>query len=87
MKVRIKEHNKTNSGGVWGGGRGGREVYRMHLSSSIKKTQRTNRECHTLIFCDGDSDQLKYLSVILIFFEAISGLHINWYKSFIYHVN
>ncbi|WMV31736.1 hypothetical protein MTR67_025121 [Solanum verrucosum] len=41
----------------------------------------------TLIFCDADNSQLKYLSVILILFEAISGLHINWGKSFIFTVN
>ncbi|WMV40391.1 hypothetical protein MTR67_033776 [Solanum verrucosum] len=41
----------------------------------------------TLIFCDVDSSQLKYLRVILILFEAISGLHINWGKSFIFPVN
>ncbi|WMV40242.1 hypothetical protein MTR67_033627 [Solanum verrucosum] len=41
----------------------------------------------TLIFCDADSSQLKYLRVILILFEAISGLHINWRKSFIFPVN
>ncbi|XP_049399756.1 uncharacterized protein LOC125863802 [Solanum stenotomum] len=41
----------------------------------------------TLIFCDADSSQLKYLGVILIHFEAISGLHINWRKSFIFPVN
>ncbi|WMV55620.1 hypothetical protein MTR67_049005 [Solanum verrucosum] len=41
----------------------------------------------TLIFSDADSSQLKYLRVILILFEAISGLHINWGKSFIFPVN
>ncbi|WMV14069.1 hypothetical protein MTR67_007454 [Solanum verrucosum] len=41
----------------------------------------------TLIFCDADSSQLKYLRVILILFEAISGLHINWGKSLIFPVN
>ncbi|WMV30346.1 hypothetical protein MTR67_023731 [Solanum verrucosum] len=41
----------------------------------------------TLIFCDAESCQLKYLRIILILFEAISGLHINWGKSFIYPVN
>ncbi|WMV58899.1 hypothetical protein MTR67_052284 [Solanum verrucosum] len=33
------------------------------------------------------NSQLKYLRVILILFEAISGLHINWRKSFIFPVN
>lgn len=41
----------------------------------------------TLIFCDTDNNQLKYLRVILVLFEAISGLHINWSKSFIYPDN
>ncbi|XP_015163903.1 uncharacterized protein [Solanum tuberosum] len=34
-----------------------------------------------------ESFQLKYLRIILILLEAISGLHINWGKSFIYLVN
>uniref|UniRef100_A0A0V0IVQ8 Putative ovule protein n=1 Tax=Solanum chacoense TaxID=4108 RepID=A0A0V0IVQ8_SOLCH len=41
----------------------------------------------TLVFCDAESEQLKHLRVIFIMFEAISGLHINWVKSFIYPVN
>ncbi|KAG5620180.1 hypothetical protein H5410_005398 [Solanum commersonii] len=41
----------------------------------------------TLIFCDTDNSQLKYLRVILILFEAISGLHINWGTSFIFPDN
>ncbi|WMV13350.1 hypothetical protein MTR67_006735 [Solanum verrucosum] len=41
----------------------------------------------TLVFCDAESEQLKHLRVIFILFEAISGLHINWGKSFIYPVN
>jgi len=28
----------------------------------------------TLIFCDAEEEQLKYLRTILILFEAISGL-------------
>lgn len=35
----------------------------------------------TLIFCDVEEIQLKYLWVILILFEAIYELHINWRKS------
>ncbi|XP_059284805.1 uncharacterized protein LOC132038094 isoform X2 [Lycium ferocissimum] len=41
----------------------------------------------TLIVCDADIEQLKILRVIFILFEAISGLHINWNKSFLYPVN
>jgi len=41
----------------------------------------------TLIFCDADNSQLKFLRIILILFEATSGLHINWGKSYIYPVN
>uniref|UniRef100_A0A0V0IY30 Putative ovule protein n=1 Tax=Solanum chacoense TaxID=4108 RepID=A0A0V0IY30_SOLCH len=41
----------------------------------------------TLIFCGEEEEQLKYLRVILILFEAISGLHINWRKSHIYPIN
>ncbi|XP_019253814.1 PREDICTED: uncharacterized protein LOC109232500 [Nicotiana attenuata] len=41
----------------------------------------------TLVFCDADRDQVLLLRVIFTLSEAISGLHINWNKSFIYPVN
>ncbi|WMV39938.1 hypothetical protein MTR67_033323 [Solanum verrucosum] len=41
----------------------------------------------TLIFCDAEEEQLKYLRVILVLFEGISGLHINWRKSMMYPIN
>ncbi|WMV13372.1 hypothetical protein MTR67_006757 [Solanum verrucosum] len=41
----------------------------------------------TLIFCDAEEQQLKYLRVILILFEGMTGLHINWRKSLMYPVN
>jgi len=44
----------------------------------------------TLVFCDvcdANRNQLKILRVIFVLFEAISGLHINWNKSFLNPVN
>ena len=41
----------------------------------------------TLVFCDANRNQLMVLRVIFVLFEAISGLHINWEKSFLYPVN
>jgi len=41
----------------------------------------------TLIFCEASKNQLIILRVIFVLFEAISGLHINWNKSFLYPVN
>ncbi|OIS95712.1 cbl-interacting serinethreonine-protein kinase 9, partial [Nicotiana attenuata] len=41
----------------------------------------------TLVFCEAHREQLKVLRMIFILFEATSGLHINWHKSFIYYVN
>ena len=35
----------------------------------------------TLIFCEANKDQLKYLSWILMWFKALSGLKINLNKS------
>lgn len=35
----------------------------------------------------GVEEELKYLRIISILFEAISGLHINWGKCFVYPVN
>lgn len=40
---------------------------------------------NNLIFCDAEEKQLKYLRVILVLFEGISGLHINWRKSDVSH--
>ncbi|KAG5615003.1 hypothetical protein H5410_014827 [Solanum commersonii] len=34
-----------------------------------------------------EEEQLRYLRVILVLFEGISGLHINWSKSFLYPIN
>jgi len=39
------------------------------------------------IFCRTEESQVKYLRIILILFEAISGLHINRRKSQIFPVN
>ncbi|WMV41831.1 hypothetical protein MTR67_035216 [Solanum verrucosum] len=41
----------------------------------------------TLIFCDADRNQLRHLRIILVLFEGISGLHINWGKIFLYPIN
>lgn len=41
----------------------------------------------TLVFCGAEIEQLKHLRVIFVLFEAISGLHINWGKSYVYPVN
>ncbi|WMV14448.1 hypothetical protein MTR67_007833 [Solanum verrucosum] len=41
----------------------------------------------TLVFCDAVEEQMLILRVIFNIFEAVSGLHINWSKSFIYPVN
>ena len=41
----------------------------------------------TLIFCEAMTGQMSILRLICIIFEAVSGLHINWGKSFIYPIN
>lgn len=41
----------------------------------------------TLLMCKGDKKQLKTLRVILVLFEGISRLHINWRKNFLYPIN
>ena len=35
----------------------------------------------TLIFCDADLDQILILNMVLLWFEAVSGLKINLGKS------
>ncbi|XP_047259647.1 uncharacterized protein LOC124892403, partial [Capsicum annuum] len=41
----------------------------------------------TLIFYEADRNQVLYLNLTLLIFEALSGLHINMLKSVIYPVN
>lgn len=41
----------------------------------------------TLIFCDDDRNQSRHLRIILLLFEGISRLHINWGKNFLYPIN
>lgn len=38
------------------------------------------------IFCDADIDQVKHLRVILVIFEVVLGLHVNWSKSMLFPV-
>ena len=44
-------------------------------------------EDDTLIFCDVNKGQLLVLRSILVLFEGVSGLHINWRKSQLYPIN
>ena len=57
--------------GRGGGGGGGGDMVISHLLYTDD----------TLIFCEANKDQLKYLSWILMWFEALSGLKINLNKS------
>lgn len=41
----------------------------------------------TLILCDAEVEQLRVLRIILVLFEGISGLHINWRKSHLFPIN
>ncbi|WMV11160.1 hypothetical protein MTR67_004545 [Solanum verrucosum] len=41
----------------------------------------------TLVFCEVEAKQILILRVIFVIFEVVSGLHINWGKSFIYPIN
>lgn len=41
----------------------------------------------TLIICDAKEEQLRYFRIILILFEGISELHINWKKSHLFPIN
>ena len=41
----------------------------------------------TLFFCGADEEQLLIIRLILVYFESISGLHINWNKSHLYPIN
>jgi len=42
---------------------------------------------NTLIFCDADEEQSKYLRVILIMFKGVFGIRTNWRNSVICPIN
>ena len=44
-------------------------------------------EDDTLIFCDANEGHLLVLRSILLLFEGVPGLHINWRKSQLYPIN
>lgn len=62
--------------GFQAGGRSGMNIEITHLQYADD----------TLVFCDAVGDHIRMLRIIFIFSEAISGLHINWRKSFIYPI-
>lgn len=41
----------------------------------------------SLVFCNADINQVKYLRTILVIFEAVSGQCVNWNKSVLFPVN
>lgn len=41
----------------------------------------------TIIFCEPTAEQISYIGVILVLFEAVSGLKVNWGKSSLFPVN
>ena len=40
----------------------------------------------TVVFCEAEQEQVCYLRVILVVFEACSGLKVNWRKSSIFPI-
>ena len=40
----------------------------------------------TIILCGAEEEQLLIISLTFVYFEAISGLHINWNKSHLYPI-
>ena len=41
---------------------------------------------YTIIFCEAEQKQLCHIRIILVIFEACSGLKVNWRKSSIFHI-
>ena len=41
----------------------------------------------TLIFCEPVAEQISYIRVILVLFEAVSGLRVDWGKGSLFPVN
>lgn len=46
-----------------------------------------NNSYDTLVMCDAEVVELQHLSLILVIFQAISGLCINWNRSHVYPIN
>jgi len=40
----------------------------------------------TVIFCEAKEDQIRYIRVILVILEAVSGLRVNWRKSSLFPI-
>ena len=40
----------------------------------------------TITFCEAEQEQLCHIRIILVIFEACSGLKVNWRKSSIFHI-
>ncbi|MDV3170607.1 MAG: hypothetical protein Q8811_02515, partial [Candidatus Phytoplasma australasiaticum] len=40
----------------------------------------------TVIFSDAKAEQVSYIRIVLVIFEAVSGLAVNWRKSNIFQV-
>ena len=41
---------------------------------------------YTIIFCEAEQKQLCHIRIILVIFEACSGLQVNWRKSSIFPI-
>ncbi|WMV10713.1 hypothetical protein MTR67_004098 [Solanum verrucosum] len=51
------------------------------------ESERGLRQDDTIILCDPVEEQISYIRVILVLFEAVSGLQVNWGKSSLFPVN
>ena len=40
----------------------------------------------TVIFCEAKEDQIRYIRVILVILEVVSGLRVNWRKSSLFPI-
>lgn len=55
----------------------------VHISGEEMQISHLLFTDHTLVFCKDFRDQLANLSMLLLWFEGISGLNINLEKSFL----
>ncbi|WMV11771.1 hypothetical protein MTR67_005156 [Solanum verrucosum] len=51
------------------------------------ESERGLRQDDTIILCDPVEEHISYIRVILVLFEAVSGLQVNWGKSSLFPVN
>ncbi|XP_009608766.2 uncharacterized protein [Nicotiana tomentosiformis] len=71
--------NDKRNGWIWGFSASNRD------DSSLKITHLLYAD-DSLVFCEAKVEKLRHLRLILVVFEAVSELHVNWRKSMLFPI-